>query len=61
MDRILSDRAIKIIIVVIGVIVVADVLNVFVLGGPSVFALLLNPGGTRPGTPASSPPWGMYR
>lgn len=56
MDRILSDRAVKIVVVVIGVIVIADVLNVFVLGGPSVFALLFKPGGNAAGnsSPASS-------
>lgn len=55
MDRILSDRAIKIIVVVIAVIVVADVLNVFVLGGPSVFALLFKPGGNAAGNSSLIP------
>ncbi|MEN6611280.1 MAG: hypothetical protein ABFC24_10585 [Methanoregulaceae archaeon] len=46
MDRILSDRAIKIIVVIIGIILVVDVANVFVVGGPSVFSLMFKSGTT---------------
>jgi len=46
MDRILSDRAFKIIVLVIGIILVVDIVNVFALGGPSVFSLIFKSGNT---------------
>lgn len=55
MDRILSDRTVKIIVVIIGIILVVDVANVFVVGGPSVFSLLF-----KPGTAGSSSPGTVY-
>lgn len=56
MDRIVSDRAFKIIVVIIGIILVADIVNVFVIGGPSIFTLIFKPGSTvsTPGTSSSS-------
>jgi hypothetical protein len=44
MDRILSDRAIKIIVLLIAIILVVDIVNVFALGGPSVFSLIFKSG-----------------
>ncbi len=55
MDRILSDRAFKIIVLVVGILVLVDVVNVFVLGGPSVFTLLFKPGGTAAGNSSPIP------
>lgn len=46
MDKILSDRAFKIIILVIGVILIIDIVNVFALGGPSIFSLIFKSGNT---------------
>jgi|GEM_PF-1936122 len=54
MDRILSDRAIKILIVIVGIIVIIDVVNVFAMGGPSVFALIFKQGATGSTTGTSS-------
>jgi hypothetical protein len=44
MDKILSDRTFKIIILVIGVILIIDIVNVFALGGPSLFSLIFKSG-----------------
>jgi hypothetical protein len=44
MNKILSDRAVKIIILVIGVILIIDIVNVFALGGPSLFSLIFKSG-----------------
>jgi hypothetical protein len=54
MDRVLSDRAVKLIVLVIGIILVVDVVNVFVLGGPSVFSLIFKSGNTVSASEVSS-------
>jgi hypothetical protein len=56
MDRIVSDRAVKIIVIIIAIIVVADIANVFVLGGPSVVSLIFKPGGNAAATNSSLVP-----
>lgn len=51
MDRILSDRAVRVIVVIIGIILIIDIANVFVVGGPSVVSLLFKTGDSgSPGT-----------
>ena len=46
MERKLSDHAFKFIVLIIGIIIVVDIANVFVIGGPSVFTLIFKPGNT---------------
>jgi len=46
MERKLSDHAFKFIVLIIGIIIVVDIANVFVIGGPSVFSLIFKPGNT---------------
>jgi hypothetical protein len=46
MDRIISDRTFRFVLVIIGIILVIDIANVFIVGGPSVFAFLLKPAHT---------------
>jgi hypothetical protein len=46
MDKKTADRLPVILLLIIGVILLADIINVFALGGPSLFSLLLKPAGT---------------
>ncbi|MCX6689112.1 MAG: hypothetical protein NTZ39_05425 [Methanoregula sp.] len=44
MDSKLSNRVPVIIVLVIGIILLVDIINVFVIGGPSFFSLIFKPG-----------------
>jgi len=44
MESIKSDRAFKVIIVIIGIILVVDIINQFLIGGPSIFSLVFKSG-----------------
>jgi len=54
MDRIVSDRAVKIIVLIIGIILVIDLMNVFIVGGPSVFSLIFKSGNAASASEISS-------
>ncbi|WP_321506251.1 hypothetical protein [uncultured Methanoregula sp.] len=54
MDRILSDRAVKIIVLIVGVILIIDMVNVFFVGGPSAASLVIKPGSVASGSEISS-------
>nr|WP_319377566.1 hypothetical protein [uncultured Methanoregula sp.] len=54
MDRILSDRAVKVIVLAIAIILVIDMVNVFVVGGPSMLSLLSKNGDTASASEISS-------
>jgi len=62
MDPKLSDRLPFIIVFIIGIILVIDLVNVFIIGGPSFFSLLFRSGNavpasaTLPPTPATGDP-----
>ncbi|MDD5144453.1 hypothetical protein [Methanoregula sp.] len=45
MDKKIYDRLPMILLLLIGIILVADIVNVFALGGPSLFTLLVKPAG----------------
>jgi len=45
MDKKISDRLPVILLLLIGIILIADIINVFALGGPSLFTLLVKPAG----------------
>jgi len=53
MDKKTADRLPVILLLIIGVILLADIVNVFALGGPSLFSMLLKPAGT--GSDANTP------
>jgi len=58
MDQKLSDRLPIIIVFIIGIILVIDLVNVFVIGGPSFFSLIFKPGTAASGNPAAGIPSG---
>ena len=51
MDPKLHDRLPIIIVFIIGIILVLDLVNVFFIGGPSLFSLIFKPGNAASGTP----------
>jgi hypothetical protein len=56
MDRLVSDRGFKLIVLIVGIILAVDVVNVFVVGGPSVSSLLFRPGNAVAASEVSSLP-----
>lgn len=44
MDHLLRDKYFRLFVVIIGIIIVADIVNVFVIGGPSIFSAILSKG-----------------